>query len=147
MVVAPLLRLVPEKVNLLVVLQVAQTVGFVPADGKHVETDLSADRILEPVVRELLSECLDEGLANVVLPVVLFEMVPLLLGAVAADGGDVDESRSVLHKRAPFDGDVEVRDVVQAEVDECLQPLFPQEVLDGLNAPTSTSLPISSLPR
>ena len=89
---------------------------------------------------------MDESLSNAVLVVVLFELVPLLLGTVAANRRDIDETSAILQESASLDGNVEVSDVSQAEVDEGLKPLFSHEVLDGLNAPTATSLPISSLP-
>ena len=48
------------------------------------------------------------------------KVVPLLGGSVPADGADVDHAVAELDKGAPLDGDVEVGDVVQAEVDELL---------------------------
>ena len=67
--------------------------------------------------------------------VVLFEGVPLGLGTVATDGGNVDEPSSVLDESPSFHWDFEVSDVVQAEVDELLQFCLTQEVPDGLPHP------------
>jgi len=145
-VVASFLRLVPKKVDLLVVLEVSEAVSLVPTRWKHIEADLSPYRVFESVVRELLLEGADECLPNAVMVVILFELVPLLLGTVAAYRRDIDETSAILQESASLDGNVEVSDVSQAEVDEGLKPLFSHEVLDGLNAPTATSLPISSLP-
>lgn len=48
------------------------------------------------------------------------EVVPLLGAGVPADGADVNHAVAELDKSSPLDGDVEVGDVVQAEVCELL---------------------------
>ncbi len=73
---------------------------------------------------ELLAQLLDEGLADLVLEVVVLVVEALLGGGVAADGGDVDHAVAELDEGAALDGDVEVGDVVQDEADELLVALL-----------------------
>ena len=77
-----------------------------------------------------------------VLVVVLVEGLALLLAAVTANGGHVDEAVSELDEGTPggegggglgpLDRDVEVRNVQQAEVDESLQVVLAKVGLDAL---------------
>lgn len=69
---------------------------------------------------ESLLQLLDKGGPDAVLEVVLLKGEALLEIRVAADGGDVDHAVAELDERAALDGDVEVGDVVQDEVDELL---------------------------
>lgn len=62
----------------------------------------------------------DKLLSDLGLLVKGLEVVPLLGAGVPADGGDVDHAVAELDKGSPLDGDVEVGDVVQAEVGEFL---------------------------
>ena len=90
-------RLVSKEVNLVVVRQKLETVRLVPSLRNDVEGNLSANEIDEVHVRELLLQHFHHLLANVVLLVVLTKGVSLLLGAVAANGADID------HAGAEFD--------------------------------------------
>jgi hypothetical protein len=133
-VVAAWVGLVTEEVYLIVIFEEAEAVGLVPADRENVEADLPANRVLYPQIRELLLQSLDELSSHLMLVVILLELVPLRLRAVPADGGNVDEARPVLDEGATFDGYLDVRQVVQAEIDELVQLLLSQEVLDALES-------------
>lgn len=80
------------------------------------------------------------------LVIILLKLVAFLLGAIAADGRDVDKPRPVLDEGAALDGDVQICDVVQAVVEKHFEFVLPEEVLDSLHNPTLTCLPIISLP-
>jgi hypothetical protein len=71
-------------------------------------------------VGEALLEGGDKGLADLGGLVVGLEVVALLGGGVTADGADVDHAVAELDKGAALDRDVEVGDVVEAEVGELL---------------------------
>eukprot|EP00353_Schmidingerella_taraikaensis_P017146 CAMPEP_0185603994 /NCGR_PEP_ID=MMETSP0436-20130131/2960_1 /TAXON_ID=626734 ORGANISM="Favella taraikaensis, Strain Fe Narragansett Bay" /NCGR_SAMPLE_ID=MMETSP0436 /ASSEMBLY_ACC=CAM_ASM_000390 /LENGTH=145 /DNA_ID=CAMNT_0028234701 /DNA_START=351 /DNA_END=789 /DNA_ORIENTATION=+ len=81
---------------------------------------------------ELLSELLDEGLAHERRLVVLLELVALRLGAVAANRAHIDHSVAELNESATLDRNVEICDVVKAEVDESLQVVFTQVQVEAL---------------
>jgi hypothetical protein len=70
---------------------------------------------------------------DVGLLVVLLKLVALLLAAVAADGRHVHHARAELDERAALDGDVQVRDVVQDEVDEALEVVLAKVLLQALH--------------
>ena len=74
----------------------------------------------ESQVAETLLQLLDELLPNLGLLVKSLKIVALLDAGVPADGADVDHAVPELDEGAALDGDVEVGDVVQAEVDELL---------------------------
>lgn len=88
--------------------------------GRHVR---------EAEVAELLLQGSDELLAHLGLQVELLVLVPLLDARIPADRADVDHAVPELDESAPLDGDVEIGDVVQAEVDELLVVLL-ADVLD-----------------
>jgi hypothetical protein len=75
-------------------------------------------------VGKALLEGGDKGLTNLGGLVVGFEVVALLGGGVTADGADVDHAVAELDKGAALDGDVEVGDIVEAEVGELLVLVF-----------------------
>lgn len=54
MVVSAGVGLIAEEVNLVVVGQELQAVGLVPSYRKNVEANLSANRILKPIIRKFL---------------------------------------------------------------------------------------------
>lgn len=128
-VVAALKRLVAKEVDILVRdatgllglgLEVLEAVRLVPAGGEDVEGDLPADGVGQVEVRELVLQGLDKGPPHASALVKGLEVVPLLGGGVPPDGRDVDHAVAELDKGAALDGDVEVRHVVQDEVDELL---------------------------
>ncbi len=80
-------------------------------------------------VSEPLPQLLDEGGPDAVLEIVLLEGEALLEIGIAADRRDVDHAVAELDKGAALDGDVEVGDVVQDEVDE----LFVLSLADPLD--------------
>jgi len=135
-VVPTLIRLIPKEMyrlevdairQLLIRLDVTQTVRLVPAGGENVERDLAADGVCEADVWEGLLELGDHGGADVVFLVVDFVFVAFGVGGVAADGGDVDHAVAEFEEGAALDGDVEVGDVVEDPGSSCqLQSLHPQ---------------------
>lgn len=102
------------------VLQVLQAVRLVPAGGEHVKRDLPANGEGQAQMPKALAQLRDKRLADLVHLIVRLVVVALLDARVAADGRDVDHAVAELDKGAALDGDVEVSDVVQAEVDELL---------------------------
>ena len=53
--------------------------------------------------------------------IVLLEIIPLGLRTVPTDRTDIDHARAVLDEGAPFDRNVDTRQILQAEVDEGLE--------------------------
>jgi len=131
-IVTTRVRLVAKEVNLVVhhtapallFRNVLQAVCLIPADGEHVEGDLSADGVCEAEVGERFLELCDHGGADVVLDVVGLVVVALLDRGVTADGGHVDHAVAELDEGAALDGDVEVGDVVEDPVQELLLALL-----------------------
>lgn len=85
--------------------------------------------VRETEVAKLLLKSRDELLADLVLQVELLVRIPLLDTRVPPNGADVDHAVPELDEGSPLDGDVEVGDVPQAEVDELLVGLL-ADVLD-----------------
>lgn len=75
---------------------------------------------------ELLLQNRHELLPDLVLVVEGVEGQALLVARVPPHGAHVDHAVPELDKRAPLDGDVEVGDVVQAEVGQLLPPVLAQ---------------------
>lgn len=71
-------------------------------------------------VAETLLESLDELLSNSSLLVESLKVVSLLCASIATNRGDIDHAVSELNKGSALDGDIQIGDVVQAEVDELL---------------------------
>ena len=53
--------------------------------------------------------------------VVLLKIIPLELRTVPTDRTDIDHPRAVLDEGAPLDRNVDIRKILQAEVDEGLE--------------------------
>ena len=73
------------------------------------------------MVSEFPPECLNECLAHACLLVKSFKLISLLTGAISSNRANVNHAGAVLDKCASLDRDVEVCDVMQAEVDKFLQ--------------------------
>lgn len=78
---------------------------------------------------ELLAERGDKRLADLGLLVVGLEVMTLLVAGVTTDRRDVDHAVAELDEGATLDGDIEVGNVVQAEVGKLL-PLVLADPLD-----------------
>ncbi len=102
---------------------------------------------MQTIVGELYLEDVDKLLADLVNCVVLIELFPFFLAAVAADRAHVDHPRAVLDKRPSLHWDVEIGDVDQTEVDELAQSVFAQMILDALLIGQMTTIEWISLPR
>jgi hypothetical protein len=79
-IVSSLVSLVSEEVDLFeaLVLDMAESIGLVPALWENVEGDLAANAVGQVVRGKLLLQEVDKVAANVVLLVVCLELVPLL---------------------------------------------------------------------
>ena len=132
-VVTPFIGFVAEEIDFIVLLQESQAVSFVPTDGEHIKTDLASDRVLDSQIRELFLESSYEIFANRKLQVVFFVLISFFLRTVSSNRRNVDKSSTVLNKSASFDWNIEISDVMQAEVDEFLEFVLSQVVLDALS--------------
>lgn len=147
MVIAALMSLVAKEVNCVVAdssglgsigLQMTKTIRLVPTARKDVERNLATYResvqslsierdrceafesLRQAQVREFLPENRNEGLADLVDLVKRFKFVSFLKCRVTTMWTDVHHSIPELHKGPSLDGNVEVCDVVQDEVDKFL---------------------------
>ena len=126
-VVATRLRLVPEKVNLLkVLLDKLEAVALVPALGKGVDGDLTADDKAEAEVAKLLLQGNLEGGPEAVDLVIRGKSVPIGLATTAAHRAQVDQAGAELDKGAPLDGQHQLGHVAEGKVDEALGFLLAQ---------------------
>ena len=92
---------------------------------------MPAYREAKTVVSELLFKGLYKSFSNSCFLVEGFELIAFITSTVAANRTHIEHSIAVFHKRAAFYGDVQVSDVVQAEVDKLFQFLFAQEILEA----------------
>src|SRR3989338_8126693 len=99
--------LVTKEVNRLeLIANELQTVRLIPAFRENIETDLTADAVLDlgEVGGKVRLDRGDQFTADVVFLVVLLEGIALALGAAAADGADVDHAVAELEEGAADDG-------------------------------------------
>lgn len=141
-VVTTLVGLVAEEVDLLeaLVLHVLKSVGLVPAGREHVKGDLAANGVGQAVVGKVLLESIDKGLSDLVLLVVLFKLVSLLGRGVSAHRRYVDHTVSELNKSASSDGNVDVGQVAQDELDKLVVLVVADPVDERLRRKLLTQL-------
>ena len=121
-IIAARLRPVAKEVDLLeVLLDKLEAVALVPALGKGVDRDLTADDKAEAAIAELTFQRRLEGGPHAVNGVVGGESVPLGLAAAPAHRTQVDEARAELDKGAALDRKHEIGHVAQGEIDEALR--------------------------
>jgi len=84
------------------VLQVLQTISFIPAVREDVEANLPADAVRQTDIRELIFKRINHAPAHVMYLIVFLELVPLSLRAGPPDRGDIQHSRAEFDKRAPL---------------------------------------------
>lgn len=85
--------------------------------------------VRESEVSKLLPQSLDKRIADHCLLVVGLVLVSLVVAGIPANGTDVDHAVAELDKGAALDGNIEVGNVAEAEVDELLVGPF-ADVLD-----------------
>lgn len=91
--------------------------------GGRWESEVGSKREHDVRKTEVSKTLLEGGnklLSNLGVLVKGLEVVPLLGAGIPSDGADVDHAVAELNKGSPLDGDVQISDVVQAEVDELL---------------------------
>lgn len=102
------MRLIPKKINLLILLQIPQTISLIPTLRKDIERDLPANGIVQIVIGKVMLQFFDELVPDFVVLVVVFEIVAFALGAVSADWRDVYQAGSVFDECAALYWDVEL---------------------------------------
>lgn len=131
-IVAARIGLVPEEMYLVVCLEKTKAKRLVPSGGEHVEADLPADRVRKVVLSERLLEHVDHLGPNIGLLVVPFKLVSFFLAAIPADRRNVQHPVSELDEGTPLDGNVQIGDVMQHEIDEGFELLFSEIRLQTL---------------
>ena len=119
--------------DLVVLLQELETVGFVPALRDNIEGNLTTNQVYEVVVRELLLENIDHLLTNMVFLVIKAKGITLLLRAIATDRADVEHSRTEFDEGASLHWDIQFTNIAQDKVDELVQlfiRIYIRNVLD-----------------
>ena len=148
-VVAALVGLVAEEVDggvfdttwqVLLVLDMLQTVGLVPALGEDIEGDLAADGVAvvrvscveltlggsyvvdsrQTKIWEFLLQTLDECLSDSMFQIKLLIIISLLHACVPADWAHIDHAIAELDESTSLDWNIQVCDVVQNVSDELL---------------------------
>ena len=107
--------------DLVVLLQELETVGFVPALRDNIEGNLTTNQVYEVVVRELLLENIDHLLTNMVFLVIKAKGITLLLRTIATDRTDVEHSRTELDEGTSLHGDTQLTNITQDKVNELVQ--------------------------
>lgn len=72
-------------------------------------------------------------LTDVMLEVKLLKIIPLLAGAIAADGGGVEHSTAEFNESSTLDGNVDVRQILHDPIDEFLDILLAEKSGDALD--------------
>mmetsp|Transcript_13087 Transcript_13087/g.15804 ORF Transcript_13087/g.15804 Transcript_13087/m.15804 type:complete len:218 (+) Transcript_13087:337-990(+) len=139
-IIATLICLVAKEMNLLVVFQETEAICFIPALREHVKANLATDGICEVVIRELLLECFHHLLPHPSTLIKLLELIAFFLTAVASNRRYVEHASTEFDEGPSLDGDLEIRDIVENEVDKLLQFLLAQEILQALLSKQSSSL-------
>ena len=119
--------------DLVVLLQELETVGFVPSLRDNIEGNLTTNQVHEVVFRKLLLENLDHLLTNMVLLVIKAKGITLLLRTIATDRTDVEHSRTELDEGTSLHGDTQLTNIAQDKVDELVQlfiRIYIRNVLD-----------------
>ena len=138
-----------------IVLKVLQAVCLIPACWEDVERELSSNRVSAKTkisilmiiecrdgtgredlrkahVRELLSQLANKGLSDLVDLVILLKVKSLLEVSITADWADIDHAIAELDECTALDGNVEIGDVVQYELDQLLVVLLAKVADEGL---------------
>ncbi len=151
-VVTSFKRFISEKVYFLIILQKLQAVCFVPSVGEHIKGYLSSNGVGKPNIWELLLQSINKVLPNfrslhqpITYVVILLELISLTLRTVPTDWTDINHSRPIFYKGSPLNGNIQLRQILQAEVDELLQLILSQEILNGLRMDTHVLFRRSSL--
>lgn len=159
-VVAALVGLVAEEVDggvldaiwlLGIGLEVLEAVGLVPAGWEDVEGDLTADGVAvllllelgrmrcewrgvlrQANIRKLLAEHIHKRLADLVLQIVLLVLIPLLRTRITPNGANIDHPIPELDKRAPLNRNIQIRNIMQDELDQLLIPILANPIDEAL---------------
>lgn len=133
-IVPALCSFIPEKVNFTEIerFQVAQTESLVPALREGVNRNLTTDRILQPEIREFRFEGLDKIGADRVSFVVSFKFQAFLVGAITSDWGNVDHGITEFDKTSTLDGNIQIGNVTQGEINQSLILFLTQEYNEAL---------------
>ena len=133
-VVATFSSFIAKEVNFaeIVRLQVTQAEGLVPAAGEGVNGNLAPNRVLQAVIREFRFKGADEIGTDGVGLVEGFESQTFLVGAVATDRGNVDHGVTEFNEAAAFNGNVQIGNVAEREIDKLLVLFFTQEADEAL---------------
>lgn len=126
-------RFIPKEEHVFIRVEEAEAVRLIPPLGEHIEADLPSDGELQPQRIKTLPARLHKLFPYMLLLIILEKLLALLLRAVTADWANVEHPVAELDKGAALNGDVEIGDVVEAEVDECLEVGLAQVVLDALD--------------
>ena len=132
-VVSTLVALVTPEVDLVVILlHKLKTEGLVPALWEYVERDLAANAVPQTHICELLLEDRDKVAPYVVLLIVGLEVIALFAGARPAHWRNIEHSSASLHMDGGLNRNVELVDVIEAELNHVVDPVFSQVVLQRL---------------
>lgn len=94
--------------------------------------DMQRDYSRQPQIRKLLPQHTHERLADLMFQIIDLILVPLGGTSISPNRTDIDHAIPKLHKRAPLDGDIQIRDVVQDEVDQLLEPGLAEPLDEGV---------------
>lgn len=148
-VISSLVGLVAEKVDSRVFdsawllglsLEMCQAVSLIPAVREDIERDgasngktvftskstiasqyqIRAWNSRQPQIRKLLPQNTNKSLSDLVLLIILIERIPLLHTSIPSNGRDINHAIPKLYKRAPLNGNIQIRDVMQDKLDELL---------------------------
>lgn len=84
------ISLVTKEVDLVIFLEVFQTICFIPANRKNIKTYLPSNRVFQAIIMELILQSFDKGLPYVMLVIIFLKFISFFLRAISADRGYVN---------------------------------------------------------
>ena len=83
-------------------------------------------------IRKLLAQNVHKRLADLILQIILLVLIPLLRTRITPNGANIDHPIPELDKRAPLDRDIQIRDIMQDELDQLLIPVLANPIDEAL---------------
>lgn len=138
-------------------LEMLKAVGLIPTGWEDVKGDLASNGVAvfvrkklerwmggrdvrQAKIRELLLQCRNEGLTDLVLLIIHLILISLPHGCITSNRRNIDHAISILDECASLHWNVKVRNVMQDELDELLVSLLTNKLDKGVCCQRLTEL-------